>query len=173
MVELVRDPYGALAHRDVDRAVADGEGRRVGVRPWPGIEIRVTVSSSKFATHSVSVPTAMATGDCPTVISRCFWFVSGSTSTTEFAARFTIHSEPSPNATSENSGSTELDDVSRPASSPIDVATPVRALIRPTSPTSQTNHTDPPPKAALARGAPQGVLPPRAEIGLAARSAPG
>ena len=45
----------------------------------------MTVSSSKFATHSGLSPTAIAAGDCPTVISRCFWFVSGSTSTTEFA----------------------------------------------------------------------------------------
>ena len=64
-VEARHDPDAVLAEGDVDRPVADRICVSVGVWPRPGIAIRVTVSSSKFATQSESRPTAMADGEFP------------------------------------------------------------------------------------------------------------
>ena len=145
----------------------------VGVWPGPGDGDSRHGVILEVGHPEVARPHGDRCRSLPTVISRCFWLVSGSTSTTEFAARFTTHSEPSPKATSENAGSTELDDVSRPASSPIDVAAPVRASTRPRSPTSHANQANPPPKVTLARGAPHGVFLPEPRSGSPLRSVRG
>ncbi len=161
-VELETTQTAPSPTRDVHRAVADREvvGRRRSA-PGPESRSRVTVSSSKFATQSAPAPTAIAAGACPTVMSRSCWIVAGSTSMTEFAARFTIQSDSEPEGDVRELGENRVRRRQRPASRPT-CAAPARPDVDAARgrPASQANHTAPPPTAsARARRAAGDPLP--------------